>query len=78
MDASPQHGVARAPLLLISTALALVAMHLFMAPPARLLFGVLPAELALRLGWVALAILWLFLFARFVWRGEEQADEAGP
>jgi hypothetical protein len=53
-------------------------MHLFMAPPARLLFGVLPAELALRLGWVALAILWLFLFARFVWRGEEQADEAGP
>lgn len=57
---------------------ALAVLHLLpsaapsLAPRGRLVLGV-PEELAWRLGWMALAFLYLLWFCAAVWRDEEPA-----
>ncbi|MEM9381313.1 MAG: hypothetical protein AAGB93_15275 [Planctomycetota bacterium] len=68
--------VRRTQLLLAWTGgLALTALHLApgFEPRARLVLGVLPEELAYRLGWMALAFAYLVWFTAVVWREEDGA-----
>ncbi|MEM7051571.1 MAG: hypothetical protein AAF604_18025 [Acidobacteriota bacterium] len=50
----------------------LLVLHLDFWRPQRpqLWLGWIPEELAWRLGWLALASLYLWFFTRFVWRDE--------
>jgi len=52
---------------------ALIVLHLDFWRPQRaeLYFGWVPEELAYRLVWFALAWVYLVLFTRFVWGGDE-------
>ena len=54
-------------------AVALVALHLDFWRPRRdeLWLGWIPEELAWRLGWMGLALLYLFYFCAKVWEDEE-------
>ena len=42
-------------------------------PRPRLVLGLLPEELAYRLGWLALAFAYLVWFTACVWREEDEA-----
>lgn len=51
-------------------ALTLVALHVMPWHPAGLVAGWLPAELAWRLAWMGLALVYLLWFCGVVWRDE--------
>lgn len=56
----------------VGLALLLVLHHDFWRPQRAVLwFGWLPEELAWRLGFVALSVLYLAFFCRFVWREDD-------
>ncbi|MEM6568751.1 MAG: hypothetical protein AAF957_10095 [Planctomycetota bacterium] len=55
--------------------IALTVLHLapWFEPRPRLVLGVLPEELAYRLGWMVLAFAYLVWFTASVWREEDGA-----
>lgn len=59
--------------------LGLVALHLDFWRPQRVVlwFGWVPEELLYRLGWMALAWLYLLWVCRALWRGSDGPDGEG-